>query len=669
VDLRGGPRSNGPLQPNLRLTFQLSSRDKLNLFWDEQISNDSLGAGSATASPETSGLNHGWQRVQQIKWTSTTTSRLLMEAGLGTYLSSYNGRERPDNNRDLIPVTEQCTAGCAANGGIAGLLYRGQSYGDSWIGAHTWNAAVAYVTGANSLKVGYQGAFHVANTNPNSNNYNLEYRFNNAVPNQLTQNLQPYRTFSRVRYHAFYVQDQWTRGRLTLNGAMRYDHSWSYYPEQQIGATRFLPTPIVFPRTDGVLGYNDINPRMGVAYDLFGTGKTAIKFNMGRYLEAAVNGNGNYSQLLPTARIPTSVTRAWTDANGNYSPDCNLMVGTAQDLRAGGGDFCGAWSNSNFGQNVYSLSYDEQILKGWGVRPSDWQIGVTLQQEILPRVSVEVGYTRRWLQNFTVTDNRAVSASDFDMFSITAPRDPRLPDGGGYEVSGLYNVKPEKFGLTDDLRTYAPNYGSISQVYDGVDVNVNARMRNGLQLQAGTSTGQRVTDYCDVRTKLPEQAVGFATASEVPAYSPVNPYCHYAPGVTTRFTAAGSYTIPRIEVLVSGTMQSGPGEPLAANWTVSSAVVAQTLGRPLAGNTPNVTVNLLTPTDMTYPRVNQLDFRIGKLLRFGRQRANLSVDIYNVMNFDTVLAYNQAFIPGGAWLVPTSVLTARTAKFTLQYDF
>jgi hypothetical protein len=659
----------GPIQPNLRLTVQLSSRDKVNLFWDEQVSNNSLGAGSATASPETAGLNHGWQRVQQVKWTSTTTNKLLMEAGLGTYLSSYNGRERPDNNRNLIPVTEQCTAGCAANGGIAGLLYRGQSYGDSWIGAHTWNGAATYVTGANSLKVGYQGAFHVANTNPNSNNFNVEYRFNNGIPNQLTQNLQPYRTFSRVRYNALYVQDQWTRGRMTLSGAVRYDHSWSYFPEQQIGATRFLPTPIVFPRTQGVLGYNDINPRMGVAYDLFGTGKTAIKFNMGRYLEAAVNGNGNYSQLLPATRIPTSVTRAWTDANGNYTADCNLMVGASQDLRVGGGDFCGPWSNSNFGRNVYSLSYDEQILKGWGVRPSDWQIGVTLQQEILPRVSVEVGYTRRWLQNFTVTDNRAVSASDFDTFSITAPRDPRLPGGGGYEISGLYNVRPDKFGLTDDLRTYAPNFGSISQVYNGIDVNLNARMRNGLQVQAGTSTGQRVTDYCDVRSKLPEQAVGFATASEVPAYSPVNPYCRFAPGVTTRFTAAGSYTIPKIGVLVSSTMQSGPGEPLAANWTVSSAVVAQTLGRPLAGNAPNVTVNLLEPTAMRFPRVNQIDFRLGKILRLGTQRASVSVDLFNVMNFDTVLNYNQAFIPGGAWLVPTSVLTARTAKFTLQYDF
>ena len=67
------------------------------------------------------------------------------------------------------------------------------------------------------------------------------------------------------------------------------------------------------------------------------------------------------------------------------------------------------WANTNFGKYVYSLSYDEKILKGWGVRPSDWQIGVTVQQEILPRVSLEVGYTRRWLENFTVTDNRALS--------------------------------------------------------------------------------------------------------------------------------------------------------------------------------------------------------------------------------------------------------------------
>ena len=661
----------GPIQPNLRLTMQVTPKNKLSLFWDEQISNNSLGAGSATASPETSGLNHGWQRVQQVKYTATATNRLLLEAGLGTYLSNWNGRERPGNNRQLIPVVEQCAAGCAANGGIANLSYRGQSWNADWIGAHTWNAAATYVSGSNSMKFGYQGAFHVDNRAPFGNDHNLSYRFNNGVPNQLTQNLLPYRTYSRVRYNAFYAQNQWTHNRLTLAGALRYDNSWSYYPEQQIGPTRFLPTPIMFPRTKGVIGYHDITPRMGASYDLFGNGKTALKLNAGKYLEAAVNGNGNYSALLPASRIDVTQSRTWTDANGNFTPDCNLLSGAAQDLRAAGGDFCGAWANQNFGRgDVFSLSYDEKILKGWGVRPSDWQIGATVQQEIMPRTSIEVGYTRRWLQNFTVTDNLSLRPEDFDTFSIVAPSDPRLPGGGGYTISGLYNVKPERFATaTNNLRTYAPNYGVIKQVYNGVDINVTARLANGLSLRGGSSTGERDTDYCDVRSKIPEQTGGFSTGSEVPGYSPTNPYCNYAPGWTTRYTAAGSYTVPRIDVLVSGTLQSSPGEPLAANWNVPSAVAALSLGRPLAGNAPNVTVNLLSPTDMTFDRVNQVDFRVGKILRFGTHRANIAVDLFNALNKDTVLNYNQTFIPGGAWLTPTSVLTARTAKFTIQYDF
>jgi hypothetical protein len=289
---------------------------------------------------------------------------------------------------------------------------------------------------------------------------------------------------------------------------------------------------------------------------------------------------------------------------------------------------------------------------------------------VLPRVSVEVGYTRRWLQNFTVTDNLNVSPADFDQFSLVAPSDPRLPGGGGFTINGLYNVKPDKFSVpVNDLRTYAPDYGKISQVYNGLDININARMRNGVQLQAGTSTGQRVTDYCEVRSLIPEQTGGFSTASEVNAYNPLNPFCHVEPGITTRFTSAGSYIIPKIDVMLSGTFQSSPAEPLQANWTVSSAIVAQTLGRPLSGGAQNITVNLLAPDAMRGPRVNQLDLRVGKVMRFGGQRATFSVDMFNALNADTVLTFNQAFTPGGAWLVPNSVLTARTAKFTVQYDF
>ncbi len=402
--------------------------------------------------PASSKGNYG--RMEQIRWTSATTNRLLLEAGLGTYQQNWNGREVPGNNRDLIPVTEQCTAGCPNNGNIQGLTYRAQNWNSDFMEPIRWNASASYVTGAHSFKVGYIGAFYWNQSKPSTNNSDLAYRFNNGVPNQLTESLAPYVADTRVRMNALYLQDQWTRGKLTLQGALRYDHAWSYYPAQQLGPTVFLPTPILFPETQGVLGYNDIDPRFGVAYDLFGNGKTALKFNAGRYLEVAVAGNGNYGSLLPSSRIPTTVTRSWTDANKDFNPDCNLQLPTANGE-------CGAISNLNFGvaNAPPSLSFDPAILQGWYTRPSDWLIGATLQQELLPRVSLSVGYTRRWLHNFTVTDNLAVASSDYTPFSITAPLDPRLPGGGGYVISGCTTSTPTSSARSTTTAPMRPTTG------------------------------------------------------------------------------------------------------------------------------------------------------------------------------------------------------------------
>jgi hypothetical protein len=112
---------------------------------------------------------------------------------------------------------------------------------------------------------------------------------------------------------------------------------------------------------------------------------------------------------------------------------------------------------------------------------------------------------------------------------------------------------------------------------------------------------------------------------------------------------------------------------LRADWQVPSAEAAKSLGRPLAGSLPNVSVNLLAPDQLQTDRVNILDLRFGKVFRFGTQRALFAVDLYNAPNLDTVLSYAVnnvvTYVPNGRWLVPTSVLTARTMKLTLQYDF
>ena len=224
-----------------------------------------------------------------------------------------------------------------------------------------YRASISYVTGSHSLKAGYQGAFMVAQT-PGFVGQQISYRFNNGVPNQLTQRVGPTSTSSRTLPDAFFVQDQWTRSRLTLQGGLRYEHVRSYFPEGENGVTeahRFGPA-FTFPRTDGVTGYHDITPRMGGSYDVFGTGKTALKVSFSKYLQAAYNGDV-YTINNPGVTLVTTTSRGWTDANNNRVADCDFMnPGTSGE--------CGAWTNLNWGLPVQTTTVNPDVLSGWGKR-------------------------------------------------------------------------------------------------------------------------------------------------------------------------------------------------------------------------------------------------------------------------------------------------------------
>ncbi|HVG56903.1 MAG TPA: TonB-dependent receptor [Vicinamibacterales bacterium] len=643
---------------SLRMTWQATARNKFNFYWDEQRNcTQCSDGGTATTAPEARGNNQSPPRVQQVTWTSPATQRLLFEAGFGTNLIlGYGPKPNLENSNMMIPVQEQCAAGCANNGGIANLNYRANSWYVADSTVMNWRAAGAFVTGQHNARIGYLAQF-IDNKfpNPRQNDAWLSYRVNNGIPNRLTMTAGPGRVHTNVYTAAFYAQDQWTINRLTVSGGIRYDHVWSRFPRQQLGPNPFVPVAIVYEPSDGV-SYDDITPRVGVAYDLFGNGKTAIKVNAGKYLAAADGSSITGGLLNPLSRVSSTANRTWTDANTNWRPDCDLLNPQTQDLRASGGDFCGQSSNLNFGRPVFSTTYDPDTLTGWGKRAYDWNFGVQVQQELLPRVSVNVGYFRRIFGNFFAIDNRATLASDYNTFSIVAPSDPRLPDGGGQTISGLYDVVPTLSGVTDNYQTFADVYGRRRRHWNGVEVNFTARIRGGLTFQGGTSTGRRMDDTCEIRAALPETALQ-------------DPYCLTEPPFLTDFKGLGSYTIPRIDVQVSGTFQSLPGDALEANYNVPSATAALSLGRPLSGNVQFANINLVEPGDVIGDRINQLDFRVGKVFRFAGKRAQIALDLYNALNVNPVESYNQAFIAGGAWLVPQSILTARFAKVTAQFDF
>ena len=661
----------------LRLTSQLTPRNKVTVLWDEQIPCEGAAFGeaegcrnsgsdriicagasptpscSATLAPETGAYRNVGQRIQQARWTSTLTSRLLAEAGLGTYSSHWGGKPMPGADSNLIRVQDQCLAGSGVVGapcehGIANLTYRGPNWGDNFALVVNYRASASYVSGAHSLKIGYQGSHLGDNRISYSNADALTYRFNNGVPNQITQTINGFELMQRVRTAAFFGQDAWTMGRITLQGALRYDRAWSYFPEQTVGPMRFFPVAKTYPYTKGST-YNDLSPRGGAAIDVFGNGKTSLKLNFGRYLEAAQNG-GFFITNNPTGRLQTTSSRTWND-NGNFVPDCNLL-----DQNANGE--CGV-GNRNFGTEVVSSTLDPSLVTGWGVRTGDWQWGAAIQQQVMPRVSAEVTYQRRWLINFSATDNRNVAVSDYDAFSLIVPTDPRLPDGGGGTLSGLYNITAAaNTRLTDNFVTLASRVGEYTQSTDSVSLNLTARPRFGLTLQGGFNYARTGADACEIHNSLPEYTVLGGIIGTT------NPWCATTTSLF-RTTALGSYMIPKADVQVGFTFRSDQGASLGANFTATPANT--TLGRPFAGASSTISVNLIEPGTLYGDRVNQFDLRVAKVLRFGRTTTNVGVDVFNLLNANPVLTYNEAFT--ATWLRPNSVLQSRFAKISAQIGF
>jgi len=311
-------------------------------------------------------------------------------------------------------------------------------------------------------------------------------------------------------------------------------------------------------------------------------------------------------------------------------------------------------------------------MHGWGNRPFDWQFGVAVQQEILPRLSVDVAFNRRWWSNFYVTDNQALGPSDFDQFTITAPTNANLPTSG-QKLTYLKQNANQPFGATSNYRTFQRDYGDENYYWQGIDFTANSRMKNGLVLQGGFSTGAGHRDLCDVWAKLPE-LVG---ANQVSA-------CKVDESWQMNWRGLVTYTLPKVDVLISGILRSQAntepltietgvatnGVGLAANYTVTADILAANGQTPFAPGIITQTVNLVPPSSLFGDRVNSVDMRFGKILRFHRTRANVAMDLYNLFNSNVGTAFNQGYGTDGAtWLRPTAVLNPRFARFNVTFDF
>ena len=519
---------------------------------------------------------------------------------------------------------------------------------------NTARFTMSYVTGTHAFKTGVTSRFVWYNQtffHPQS----IDYTLRNGEPTSIRTYADPIRYRERLSPNlGIFAQDQWTVDRMTVNAGVRFDIVNTFAAEDTLEAGRFVGERPV-ERVDGVPRWNDVSPRLSVAYDLRGDGRTAVKGGFAGFV--ASSGLNLTHTVHPVAQSALFANRSWVDANSDFVPDCDFSTPAASGE-------CGPASDSRFGSvGVSQPRFSDDLIGGWGNRPYFWQATAGVSHEVTAGVSAGFNYYYTKSTNLSTGDNLAVTPDDYDTFFITTPVDSRFPNGGGQTIGPFADIKPEKFGARDPLTVLIRDFGDRKRIYHGIDFNLDARLPGGAFVAGGLSMGRRQDDTC-----VTVDSPGLISQSRGTAPPAPWSFCDVTPPWLQTWKFQGSYPLP-YDVDVAGTLQLLPGLPITASQSISGAQAAAALGRPLSGGARSFFIPaLFSPEEIYEDRINQFDLRFTKRFALPNGVRILGIfDIYNAFNAAPILGLNSRY--GPTWLEPNAILDGRLLKFEGQIQF
>jgi hypothetical protein len=673
----------------IRVSYQATSKDKFSTYFDNQRKYRDHWGIAATIPPEAAGVQvTPTSFVSVTKWTRTHTNNLLLEAGYGVYNQEYTelyqpsvvGHDRKVFDMDAIRASQVYNVVDSSNNRQANAW---PNPADHWSVLRTFMGAASYVMGSHSLNGGLtwtNGDWRLL-TMWTGDIQPITYNAGTPVSAQLRLPSDRYNGINRDL--GIYLQDRWTLGRITVNAGIRYDQFIGETRPSKVLASRHGPEATFGDCPDGkwdpgelctgeVQNWKDISPRVGFAMDVFGNGRTAVKASWARYVAGQQIAFAN--QVNPIGALTASDTRPWTDRDGN-----GLPLDAAGNIQFN--ELAPSVSTPTFGRlTVPTTQYSSDLLRGWGKRGYNNEVTFAMQHQLADRMSVNGGYYRRTFGNQTFTDDLRYDINSYDSFCITAPTDPDLPSGGGYRVCGVMDLKPSVFALgqpANSLIRFSDDFGGETNLYQGFDVNLESRFRNGAFLKAGIGATSRTFDQCNLLE------AGFDAVNTPGSFMGTEIYedgtraCHREYPYRPDFKASGSYTLPW-DVQLAGTFQfsrgiqtGGAGPSQLANWTLTNAVANPMIGRNWTGVASRIVGLMWEGQDYGEHNLNQLDMKLAKRFNINRMRLRVDFDLYNVFNssWPYTVSNTYANVASSNWQRPTNVLQHRFFKLGGQISF
>jgi hypothetical protein len=551
------------------------------------------------------------------KYTGVLGSRTIFESGLGymhgTFPLHYQKEVGPNDIR--VEDTVRQTGSVAAPSNYDNPNSRIQF-------DNTVSFTATGLGGTHALKAGVQFARQYFQER-NSVNGDLIIRFSDGRPNAAAIFNSPTTADSYIRQMGYFVQDTWTIGqKLTLNLGFRYDTADGWIPAGDKPAGRFdqfVTGPLSIPRLD-VVSQGIGVWRTGVVYDIFGSGKTAAKLNLSRY-----GSNVGINRVTTVHPFNfTSGTRAWTDRNGDLTPQESEL-----------GAFSGFAANRN--------RYADANGPDW---PYSDEVSAGIEHQLRRNLRVSAMYYRRTNRNQIGQRNVAVPSTAYSQQQVTVPGPPTGPGG----TFTFYNLSSAFFGGAF-LENVFDNEAILDTDYNGVEFTAVKRFSDRWQLLAGLTLGKNEGGVVGGDLNDPNNALVFPEGIV---------------GNDSKYSikVAGSYLVPWGDVMVSGSLLRNQGYPYTSSFSVTRTVF------PALTRASQSIPRLAARGDERYPDVTLVDLRFSRPFRVGRDRAihiEPLVEIFNIGNASTIVSRTTGV--GSRYLFPTEILSPRIVRVGLSARF